>query len=101
MRSKTGGSSSVTSKAQDFQYSRSDRDKDDAISEGNRTGADAGSDTAAQFPKSGAYSLYGVSMESDLTLFDSSPLSSSGARIDTLRYDAADTESQRHPSSEF
>ena len=100
MRSKTGGSSSVTSNAQDFRYSRSDRNNDDAISEGNGTEADGGSDAAAQFPKSGAYSLYAVSVESDLTLFDSSPLPSSESRNDTLRYDAPDTESQRHPSSE-
>ena len=98
-RSKTGSSSSGISEAQDLEQSRFDRNRIDAISEGDLTEADGGSDTGTQFPKSGASSVYAVSMESDLTLFDSSQLPCSGVRIDRLRYDAADTESQRHISS--
>ena len=92
MRSKTGSSSSGTSKAQDFQHGRFDRNK------GDLTEADGGSDTGTQISKSGAYSSYAVSMESDSTLFDSSQPPCSKAKIDTLRHDAADLESQRQLS---
>ena len=98
-RSKTGSSSSCTSKAQDLRHSRFDRNKDDITSEDDLTEADGGSDTGTQFPKSGASSSYAVSMESDSTLFDSPQLPYSNARTDTWRHDAADTESQRHPGS--
>ena len=98
-RSKTGSSSLGISKAQDFQHSRFDRNKYDASSEGHFTRAGGGSNTGTQFLKSVAYSLDAVSMESDLTLFDSSQLSCSKASIDTLRHDAADPESQRQLSS--
>ena len=94
-RSKTSNSSLGISKAQDFQHSRFDRNKYDAISEGHFTQADGRSDTRNQFPKSGAYSWDAVSMESDSTLFDSSQPPCSKAGIDTLRHDAADPESQR------
>ena len=92
MRSKTGSSSSSTSEVQEFQHSRFNPNKDDAISEGDLTQADGGSNTATQFSKSGVYSLYTVSTESDLTLFDSSQPPCSKARIE---HDVADLESQR------
>ena len=98
-RSKTGSSSSGITKPQDLRHSRFDRNRDDALSEGNLTEADGGSDTSTHFPKSGASSVYALSVESDLTLFDSSELHCSGAKIDMSRYDAADTENQRHLSS--